>query len=109
MLGHELDAVQQKEWRMFPGLARLSDDMGFKVFVLLHIPLLAGLNWALFVASVETAAITKIWFCVFSILHVSAHILFRSHPENRFTAPLSHFLIWGSGAFGAAYLILTSL
>jgi len=39
ILTHELDAVQMKEWRIFPLISFLDDKMGYWVFTALHIPL----------------------------------------------------------------------
>ena len=36
MLVHELDAMRCKEWRIFPGLSKLSDKIGERVFILGH-------------------------------------------------------------------------
>ncbi len=33
ILMHEMDAIRCKEWRIFPLLSMLNDDLGFKVFM----------------------------------------------------------------------------
>ncbi|TDQ64111.1 hypothetical protein ATL17_2124 [Maritalea mobilis] len=107
MIGHELDAIQQKEWRIFPGTNLLPDQMGFQVFTVLHVPLFVLLNWLFFLASAEVMAKAKIGFAIFAILHIGAHWLYRHHQEYRFHSPLSKFLIWAPGCFGLIYLALT--
>lgn len=45
LLTHELDAIARNEWRMFPFICRLKDDIGYKVFIILHIPLFVLILW----------------------------------------------------------------
>ena len=105
MIAHELDAIDKKEWRIFPGTNLLPDDLGYKVFTILHVPLVGFLIWALFLAAPETTQIARSVFAGFSIAHIGAHYLYRNHKEYRFNNLFSNALIWGSGLFGAAYLI----
>ena len=39
ILLHEMDAIKCKEWRIFPGLSMLNNQLGFIVFVFIYIPL----------------------------------------------------------------------
>ena len=101
---HELDAVKRHEWRIFPLLNKLPEQLGATIFIVIHIPLF----WAVFYLSwhpdqsVRTPV--QIGIATFCVIHVALHILLRKHPQNEFANPLSQFLIWGCGAAGATYL-----
>jgi len=103
---HELDAVRRHEWRIMPVLNRLSEEVGFQVFVLAHIPLFGLLVWALLLPRDETTNAFQIAISVFCIFHVLLHKLFENHPANEFNTPLSQFLIWGGGIAGTGHILL---
>ncbi len=103
---HELDAVRQREWRIFPGLALLDDDAGFQVFTALHVPLFLALLWGLFGGGLNEGLATGL--SAFFIVHVGLHLLALRHPENRFTSALSWALIGGAGLCGALDLLTGS-
>lgn len=104
IIGHELDAIHQKEWRIFPGTNLLPDQLGFQVFTALHVPTFILLNWLFFLSTPNVMATAKFWFAIFAIAHIGAHWVYRNHKEYRFNNPLSRFLIWAPGVFGAIYL-----
>lgn len=106
ILTHELDAVRQREWRIFPGLALLDDDAGFAAFTALHVPLFMALLWALFAGGLNRGLAEAL--SGFFVVHVGLHLLALRHPENRFTGPLSWSLIGGAGVCGALHLLLGS-
>jgi len=47
LITHELDAIQCHEWRMFPFICQLNDELAYRVFTILHVPLLALIFWFL--------------------------------------------------------------
>ncbi len=47
LLTHELDAIKQHEWRVFPGLTNFKDNFSYHIFVALHIPLFILILWYL--------------------------------------------------------------
>jgi hypothetical protein len=102
LLTHELDAVQCREWRIFPGLSQLDDQRGFVIFTALHVPLFALLLWALFSTGFNHSVATGL--NVFMLVHVGLHLLFLRHPHNEFTTPRSWALISGTGLCGALSL-----
>ena len=105
MRTHELDAVARMEWRVLPLTSWMPDDLGFPVFVAAHVPLvIAILHWA-FRAGALAGERLRFWFCLFCVVHVGLHWLFRDHPEYRFNNPFSNGLIWGCGAAGLARLV----
>jgi hypothetical protein len=101
---HELDAVRQREWRIFPGLSQLDDEAGAGVFIALHVPLFLALLWALFGTGLHQGIING--FSLFCVIHVGLHLLALRHPHNTFTSTLSWMLIGGAGLCGALTLLL---
>jgi hypothetical protein len=99
---HEMDAIRCKEWRIFPLLSMLNDDVGFKVFMVAHIPLFTfifiGLNQTnneQFIQGLD----------VFFIVHLGLHLLFLFHKENEFKDWMSWSIIVGAALFGLLDLI----
>lgn len=45
LVAHEFDAVHHHEWRMLPVLSGLDDQKGYRLFVLLHVPLFVVIFW----------------------------------------------------------------
>ena len=98
---HELDAIDKKEWRVFPLTAPLPEGMAKSVFIWAHVPLFilflysGAANPSSFAAQVLSAL---------AIVHVGLHWLFRKHPEYKFDSLTSRALIAGAGVFGALHL-----
>ncbi len=109
MFTHELDAIRRHEWRIFPGANLLSDEQGFLVFILIHIPLFGLVLWASFIGVAGTTNVFQIAFSMFCIIHIFLHKLNENHPAYEFKNPLSQFLIWGSGFAGAAHILIVYL
>lgn len=104
ILTHELDAVRQREWRIFPLLARLNDEAGFAVFTALHVPLFLAILWGVFAGGLNRPVADAL--SAFFVIHVGLHLLALRHRENRFTSVLSWALIGGAGLCGALDLLL---
>lgn len=102
LLCHELDAIRQKEWRLFAFINRLDDERGYAVFAVLHIPLFFLFLW--FVANPAT------WFFIaadsFALVHLGLHYWFRKDPRYEFQGVVSTIFIVGTAVFGAIHLIL---
>lgn len=105
MFTHELDAIRRNEWRVIPGMNLLSDQTGFVVFVLAHVPLFGLVVWASFLQPSDKAIVFQLGFSAFCVAHVLLHWLFRNNPAYEFNNLLSRFLIWGSGVAGAAFIL----
>lgn len=101
ILTHEMDAVRQKEWVIFPGLSQLTDRLGYLVFTALHIPLYGLLFYGL---AVDKEAIIRA-LDYFFMIHVGLHLLFLRHPENPFKSFFSWFLIVIAGVCGLLDLV----
>ena len=100
---HEMDAVRCKEWQIFPGLSLLKNEMGYRVFTLLHVPLYFFLLWELFNPPINESLIW--WLDLFFIIHIGLHLLLLRHPKNLFTSLTSWTIITGAGLFGLLDLI----
>ncbi len=104
LLAHEMDAIRVKEWKIFPIFNRMKDESGYIAFTALHVPAYALLLLGLVGGGASRGLI--IGLDVFFIVHVILHLVFYSHPENRFRSPFSYVLIFGAGVFGALDLLL---
>jgi hypothetical protein len=99
ILTHEMDAIRCREWRIFPLLDRLSDQSGYVVFVLLHVPLYLLLFWGLVGAEGLNRGLMR-GLSIFFIVHLVLHLLFLRHPQNEFRSATSWILIAGAGVAG---------
>jgi hypothetical protein len=104
IFAHELDAIQQKEWRFFQnlfGLAeRVSDETFYRWFTGLHVPLLVVILWA------APSRGFQIGFDLFLIVHLGLHIGLRRHPLILFDNGFSWALIVGAAIGGTLHLVL---
>ncbi|MGJ3263930.1 MAG: DUF6713 family protein [Salinarimonas sp.] len=98
LLTHELDAMKQHEWRVLPLTRSLPEHTGEQVFIWLHVPVF------LVVLALAESEAFRVGFCVFAIVHVGLHWLFRNHPKYEFADFGSRALIVLPGVAGAAYL-----
>jgi hypothetical protein len=101
---HEMDAIRCKEWRIFPGLSFLNDDLGFKVFMLAHIPLYILIYWK--IINYESRESFIHGLSIFFIIHIGLHLLFLLHKKNEFKDWISWLLIVGAGLSGFLDLII---
>ncbi len=100
IVNHELDAIQQAEWRFFfPGM---DDVRAFRLFVALHVPLLLAILWNLDTAWFRTT------FSVLMVVHAGAHYLLRNHPAINFDTAFSRVWVYGAAVLGVAYIALFS-
>jgi hypothetical protein len=101
ILAHEMDAVKQKEWTIFPGLSALNDRLGYYVFTAIHVPLYFLLFYGLLhhgLQPINTGLIKSL--DIFFIIHVVLHILYLKHRNNLFRSAFSWSLIAGAGVCG---------
>lgn len=104
LIVHELDAIRCHEWRMFPGLSKLGEVLGAKIFVLAHIPLLAILLFLLH--SESLAQFTIIGISIFLIAHFLIHLACLGHKKNDFKDSVSWFIISCAGVCGLLELLM---
>ncbi|MDX2163421.1 MAG: DUF6713 family protein [bacterium] len=100
LINHELDAIQQQEWRFFLGWTGLSDASAYRLFTAAHLPLMVGILAAL------PDARFQIGFDAFLILHAVAHFALRRHPAIHFNTGFSRLWIYGGAALGLVHLVL---
>lgn len=98
LIVHELELLLLGEWDVFHGTATpIGQAMMFT-----HIAIVLGL---LVAAEVTRSALIRMGLCVFAVLHVGLHWLFRNDPVQAVASAASWVLILLAGAFGAAYLV----
>lgn len=102
LLAHELDAIQQQEWRFFFARIPISDRAAYQWFTGLHVPLLVFILWNLPSPSFQ------IGLDVFLMIHAVLHGLLRNHPLIRFNSGFSRLWIFGGALIGAVHLLLLS-
>ena len=105
LLAHEMDAVRLKEWRMLLGLSGMDEEVGYRTFVLLHVPLYSLLLWGI-LGGGEAGSVLIVVLDVFFVVHLALHVFLRNLPENRFGSVFLWTLILGAGAFGGLDLML---
>lgn len=99
-----MDAIRCKEWRIFPILSILRDDIGHIVFVFAHIPIFFTIFWQL-THSADIHSFIK-GFDIFMLVHLLLHILFLKHKNNGFKDWISWTIIIGTGLCGLIDLLL---
>lgn len=102
---HEMDAMTHAEWRLLPVLSDLPNEQARQVFLWLHIPLFAGMIWALFFASWKRIAAQIV--CAALIIHAAAHFLLSGHDLYTFTAPIATITVYGAALISALHLFLS--
>ena len=84
LLVHEMDAVRNREWRIFIVLKDVEDEKACRIFLLAHVPLYAAILLLLMSPA-------KLFFSVLDvslILHAVIHFCFRHHKHNAFASTL---------------------
>lgn len=104
---HEMDAMTHAEWRLLPGLSSLEEDAARELFVVLHIPLFAGILAAVYLAPWKRLAARVL--CALTIVHAIAHWLLSASPLYTFTAPIETLTVYGAALSSIAYLGLSFL
>ena len=97
---HELDAIQQHEWRAFFGFTPLSDEAAYRLFTALHVPLLLFILWNLHSYPFQVG------LDIFLIIHAGVHWILRNHPLVTFNNWFSRIWIFGGALLGALHLLL---
>ena len=100
-----MDAIKKKEWKIFPLLSLLKDEIGYIVFTFIHVPLYFLLSWGLLNPSYDRESVIH-GLSVFFMIHVGLHLLFLLHKNNLFTSSFSWALILLAGLFGLLDLLV---
>lgn len=105
ILVHEMDAIYNKEWKMFIILKDLKDRTAYLVFTLIHIPLYMILIYL--TITLTDKSILFIVIDIFLVAHGILHLLFEKHKDNQLKNLLSRFLIYVMGILGIIHLLMT--
>lgn len=102
---HELDAMSKHEWRVLPLTSWLSDEYGFIVFLLFHVPLFAILVGLISSLNRKIRTRSRLVISIFLIVHGILHLLFIGHDKYEFTTVYSNILIFGGALCGLIYIL----
>jgi len=105
LMAHELDAMTQAEWRLLFILRSLPESAAAKVFVVIHIPLIAGLLWLTNHPDVRVRQGSRLATALFLVVHAGLHKRLEHLPAYTFDSSLSLGLIYGGALLGLLYLI----
>ncbi len=105
LLTHEMDAIRANEWRLFPLISGLSDELGYRVFTAAHIPLYALLIWGVWGDESRETPLAYL-IDIFLVVHLILHVALRNRPANHFASPFSWSLFLGAGLCGGIDLLL---
>lgn len=86
-------------------MSYLNDNIGFKVFMVAHIPLYYYIFSSLYGDNKESF---MYGFSIFLIVHLALHLLFLMHKKNEFKDFVSWTIIGGAGACGLIEIVLTT-
>lgn len=100
VIGHELDAIQNHEWRFFFAKVSIRDKTAYQIFTALHVPLSIWLFW------VWQSDTFQFWFDIFLLAHVAVHWLLRKHPLIKFNDWFSRFWIYGGSMIGLVHFCI---
>ncbi|MEM9950516.1 MAG: DUF6713 family protein [Chloroflexota bacterium] len=100
LIGHELDAIQQHEWRFFAQPFTIDDDHAYQIFTLLHVPAMVLILWAMALPAFG------IGLSVFLIVHALVHFALRNHDLITFDSALSRLMIYAPIPTSIVYFFL---
>ena len=99
-IGHELDAIQQEEWRFFFAKVPISETAAYQLFNAIHVP---AYIWMIVVWQ---SPAFQLGFSLFAIAHAGVHFALRNHPLINFDGWFSRLWIDGGGLLAIFYLLL---
>lgn len=100
LITHELDSIVKMTASPNPFGSILHLEQSILIWG--HIPIVLGL---LFVVDSSMRALVRYGTCVFAVIHVALHWVYRDQPIYDFGSMASWVLILLAGIFGAAYLV----
>ena len=103
VIGHELDAIQNHEWRVFFAKVPIGDRTAYQIFTALHVPL------AIWIFLVWQNPSFQFWFDIFLVAHGLVHWLLRNHSKVKFNNAFSRIWIFGGALIGLIHLNLVLL
>ena len=104
LLTHELDAIQRHEWRIFPIIRKLKDEIAYYWFTILHVPLFVLLLCLICHPSEKIRFWFQLSMDVFFIVHMVLHKLLNSDKNCEFVGAFSKAIIFSVGIVGMVHL-----
>lgn len=106
MMMHEFDAIHNKEWRMMVPLRRLSEEVQYRIFLLIHIPLM--LVYTLYIYGAMTSSFFGMWIVLnlVSVVHLPLHVKALNWKSNVFNSFLSFSFMIGAAIAGLGGLLV---
>lgn len=101
---HELDAVYREEWDLLYILRSMETDPARSSFILLHIPLFAGLFFVTWNQNERVRLISQVGLDLFMIIHAILHYRLSSSPEYQFEPIIETITVYGAAIVAAAHL-----
>ncbi|MBY9067366.1 hypothetical protein K1X12_10675 [Hyphomonas sp. WL0036] len=98
LIVHELEVVFLPEWTAFHDASNPVQQ----IIMLAHVPVIFGM---LIAAELTRRISIRVGICMFAVLHVGLHWVYRNHPFHDLSSATSWVLILLAGIFGAAYLV----
>ena len=105
---YERDAIRAKEWKMFVVLKNMDDELAFRTFTLIHIPLYFFIAFAFVLFETPEKILLKYLMDVFLIAHAVIHYSFRKKPNNDFHSSFSKIIIYALSIFAVMHICLLS-
>lgn len=102
LLGHQMDAIRLREWRVLPLADRLDDAVAGPGFIAANVLISAAMLWAVFLrdpAGPDRAVVLAL--DAFFVLHLGKHLWLLRRPDNPFRSAFSWTLIGGAALCGA--------
>jgi len=106
LLAHELDAIEKREWRLFAFFRKMDDGTARRLFILLHIPVVAVLLWLVAAPNEGIRFWSMLALDLFMIVHAVLHRLLSGGKDYEFNTRDSELLIYGAGVLAAVHLAL---
>jgi hypothetical protein len=101
---HEMDAVRYKEWKMFPVLSKVQDNIAYYIFTGLHLPLYMTIF--LLLLKPKSALYLIATLNIFFIIHFFLHLFLVKKQQNRVNETFSWTLLVVNGMSGMLSLVL---
>lgn len=101
---HEMDAIRNMEWKMFIFLKNLKEEVAYKIFSILHIPLIILVLYSL-TQFMRFYFFLYLIIDIFLILHMIIHYFFTDHEANKFSSSYSKFIIYLMGYLSIFHLV----
>jgi hypothetical protein len=102
---HEIDAINNHEWRVLPLTSWMTEDIGRNVFILSHIPLVYFIILLSSHKNDKIKSYTRNSIATFAIVHGFLHLYYSDNKYYEFSSSLSISLIVLTSLMGVIQLI----